>query len=62
MGRKLLIVLVVLTILAAVAIWQRHRILLPAITTGAQIPQLLDANPTPGGEPMGEPSTSQWFN
>lgn len=55
MARKLLIVLVVLAILAATTIWQRHRILIPAVTSGAQIPQLLNAKPTPGGQPMGEP-------
>ncbi len=53
MGRKLVTVGVVLAILAAVAIWQRHRILIPLVTTGAPVPQLLDATPTPGGQPVG---------
>ena len=55
MARKLLMALVVLAILVVVAVGQRHRILIPAITSGAPVPQLLDANPTPGGQPMGEP-------
>jgi len=54
MGRKLLIALAVIAILIAVAIWQRYRILIPMVTTGAPVPQILDANPTPGGIPMGE--------
>lgn len=54
MARKLLIALVVLTLLVTIAIWQRHRILLPAVTTGEPIPQNLDANPVPGGQPFGE--------
>ena len=53
MGRKLLIVFVVLAVLITTAIWQRHRIVIPLATTGAPVPQALDANPTPGGQPVG---------
>ncbi len=52
MGSKVLVGLLVLVILVTLAISQRHKILVPMITTGAQIPQLLDANPVPGGEPF----------
>lgn len=54
MGRKILIVLVVLLILITITIWQRHRILIPLVTTGEPVPQVADATPTPGGQPVGE--------
>lgn len=54
MGRKLLIASIVLALLITAAIWQRHRILIPLVTTGAPVPQVPDAQPTPGGVPMGE--------
>lgn len=54
MGRKLLVTLIVVALMLTLAIWQRHRILLPAITTGALVPQVLDAQPTPGGQAIGD--------
>ncbi len=54
MGRKVLVGLLVLVMLGTLAISQRHKILIPLITSGTQIPQLLDANPVPGGQPFGD--------
>ena len=54
MGRKVLVGLLVLVALGTIAISQRHKILIPLITTGAQIPQLVDASPVPGGQPFGD--------
>ena len=53
MGRKWVIALVVLVVLAALAVSYRHRIVIPLATSGAPIPQIPDANPTPGGQHMG---------
>lgn len=44
----------VLALLAALAVWQRHRILLPLSTSGEPIPQDLTANPVPEGVPSGD--------
>ena len=52
MGRKLIIVLLLIGLVLIAAIWQRHRLLLPQITPGEPIPQLTDANPVPGGQPF----------
>ncbi len=54
MGRKVLVGLLVLVMLGTIAISQRHKILIPLITSGTQISQLLDANPVPGGQPFGD--------
>ena len=54
MGRKILIGFLVLVMLGTLAISQRHKILIPLITSGTQIPQLVDANPVPGGQPFGD--------
>ena len=56
MGRKVLVGLLVLVMLGTLAISQRHKILMPLITSGTQIPQLLDAKPVPGGQPFGDES------
>ena len=56
MGRKVLVGLLVLVMLGTLAISQRHKILIPLITSGTQIPQLVDANPVPGGQPFGDES------
>ena len=53
-GRKILVGLLVLAMLGTLAISQRHKILISLITSGIQIPQLLDVNPVPGGQPFGD--------
>ena len=54
MRGKALVGFMLMVALGTVAISHRHKILLPLITTGAQIPQLVDANPVPGGRPFGD--------
>ena len=54
MRGKALVGFMLMVALGTVAISHRHKILLPLITTGAQIPQLVDANPVPGGQPFGD--------
>ena len=52
--KKFVTFLVVLALIAALAIWQRHRILVPLATTGERIPAAQEANLPDGGVAMGE--------
>ena len=53
MARKAILSLLAVVLLAVVALWQRHRILIPLATTGAPIPPVTDAPTVPGGQPFG---------
>ena len=50
--RTLSYLLLGIVLLCAIAVWQRFRILLPLSTTGAELPQVTNAVPTPGGKPF----------
>lgn len=54
MARKFGIALVVIALLLAVGVWQRHRILVPLATTGEQIMPSEEANLPANGTPVGE--------
>lgn len=54
MARKFGIALVVIALLLAVGVWQRHRILVPLATTGEQIMPSKEANLPANGTPIGE--------
>ncbi|MEP2989463.1 MAG: MBL fold metallo-hydrolase [Parasphingorhabdus sp.] len=54
MGKKFGIVAVILVLLLAIGVWQRHRILIPLATTGERILASEEANLPAGGEPFGE--------
>ncbi|MEM7413746.1 MAG: MBL fold metallo-hydrolase [Myxococcota bacterium] len=54
MSSKLVWGLVALAIIGSVAIWQRHRIIVPLATTGAPVPHVEDAPPVPGGRVFGD--------
>ncbi len=51
--RKLITFFIILALLAALTISVRYRIIIPLGTTGAPLPAVTDAAPTPGGEPYG---------
>ncbi|MEO9600419.1 MBL fold metallo-hydrolase [Parasphingorhabdus sp.] len=56
MTKKFGIALVIIVLLLAIGVWQRHRILIPLATTGEQIMRSEQANLPADGKPFGEDS------
>lgn len=54
MAKKFGIAAVIVIMLLAISVWQRHRILIPLATTGERIMPVKEANLPAGGEPFGE--------
>jgi len=49
MFKRFAAIVLLLTLLLSLAIWQRYRVLIPLSTTGEPVPQVQEAVPVPGG-------------